>query len=56
MPNGEDVFWSTDGSTWASANLVEGAVVTHAAEIGQVSVLVGYLAETRDVAFWVSTR
>lgn len=56
MPQGEDVFWSSDGSAWTSANLVEGAVVTHAAEIGEVSVLVGYLATTGEVAFWASTR
>jgi hypothetical protein len=55
MPNGEDVFWSSDASTWVSAGLDDGAVVTHAVEIGEVSVLVGYIATTGDVAFWVST-
>ena len=54
MPNGEDVFWSSDASTWASAGLDDGAVVTHAVEIGEVSVLVGYIATSGDVAFWVS--
>lgn len=56
MPNGEDVFWSSDASNWVSAGLVDGAVVTHAVEVGEISVLVGYLATTGDVAFWVSTR
>jgi hypothetical protein len=56
MPAGQDVFWSRDASTWVSAGLVEGAVVTHALEVGDVSVLVGYLATTGDVAFWSSTR
>jgi hypothetical protein len=56
MPNGEDVFWSRDGNSWASAGLAAGAVVTHAAKIGDVSVLVGYIADSRDVAFWVSAR
>ena len=56
MPAWQDVFWSRDDSTWVSAGLVEGAVVTHALEIGDVSVLAGYLATTGDVAFWSSTR
>lgn len=56
MPTGEEVFWSSDGSTWISAGLTDGAVVTHAAEIGQVSVLTGYIAGSGGVAFWVSTR
>ena len=56
MPRGEDVFWSRDASTWVSAGLVDGAVVTHALEVGDASVLVGYLATTGDVAFWSSTR
>lgn len=55
MPNGEDVFWSSDNSTWASAGLDEGAVVMHAEQIGEVSVLVGYIATSGNIAFWVST-
>lgn len=55
MPTGEDVFWSNDGSTWASAGLDEGAVVMHAEQIGEVSVLVGYIATSGNIAFWVST-
>ena len=56
MQTGEEVFWSSDGSTWVSAGLTDGAVVTHAVEVGEVSILTGYIAGSGGVAFWVSTR
>ena len=56
MPTGKGVWWSTDGGPWTSAGLTESAVVTHAAEIGDVSVLTGYLAGSGGVAFWVSNQ
>ncbi len=56
MPaNGWGAWWSTDGFTWASADLGDDAVVTHAVEAGEVTILAGYHARTSTVAFWVST-
>jgi hypothetical protein len=54
MPAGEGVWWSSDGGPWTNAGLIEGAVVTHAIEVGEVSVLTGYLAGSGGVAFWVN--
>jgi hypothetical protein len=56
MPTGKGVWWSTDDGPWTSAGLTDGAVVTHAAEIGEVSVLTGYLAGSGGVVFWVSNH
>jgi hypothetical protein len=56
MPSGYGVWWSSDSRTWVPVDLTEGAVIMHAAELGDVSVLAGYLADRGGVAFWTSTR
>jgi hypothetical protein len=55
MPGGGwGAWWSEDGSTWVPAEIGGDAVVRHAAQIGDVTVLSGYMANSGDVTFWVS--
>jgi hypothetical protein len=55
MPGGGwGAWWSDDGAAWVAAEIGGDAVVTHAAEIDDVTVLAGYMANTGEVTFWVS--
>jgi hypothetical protein len=55
MPGGGwGTWWSTDGATWHAAGIGGDAVVTHAVELADATVLAGYTAATGEVAFWVS--
>ena len=55
MPaGGWGAWWSNDGADWVPAEIGGDAVVTHATEIGDITVLAGYLANGGGVTFWIS--
>ena len=56
MPSaGWGTWWSVDGIGWASAGIGGDAVVTHAVDIGDDTVLAGYTDGSGEIGFWIST-
>ena len=56
MPSaGWGAWWSVDGIGWASAGIGGDAVVTHAIDIGDDTVLAGYTDGSGEIGFWIST-
>jgi hypothetical protein len=56
MPSaGWGAWWSVDGIGWASAGIGGDAVVTHAVDIGEDTVLAGYTDGSGEIGFWIST-
>ena len=56
MPSaGWGSWWSVDGIGWASAGIGGGAVVTHAIDVGDRTVLAGYTDGSGQMNFWIST-
>jgi hypothetical protein len=56
MPSaGWGSWWSVDGIGWTSAGIGGDAVVTHALDIGEDTVLAGYTDGRGEMAFWIST-
>lgn len=56
MPSaGWGAWWSVDGIGWTSAGIGGDAVVTHALDIGDDTVLAGYTDGSGEMGFWIST-
>jgi hypothetical protein len=55
MPSaGWGAWWSVDGIGWASAGIGGDAVITHAIDLGEDTVLAGYPDGSGRIGFWIS--